>query len=444
MENFKYSLAKQGKYICPSCGQKRFVLYIDNETGTPVHPTVGRCDREVNCGYHYPPKQYFKDNNIPFDTDLISMLTSKAISKPQSQPSYLKADMLRYSLRGLEYDNFVQFLCRIAGKEAADKAVGMYHIGTSKYGTIFWQIDRLGKIHAGKIIQYDTDGHRRKDVSPPVRWVHTALKLPDFVLSQCFFGEHLLRDTKTVAIVESEKTAIIASLYLPDFICIACGGSEGLNPVKYECLKGRKVLLYPDAGMYDKWCKKAEQLQAICTSVVVSDLIEKEAAEAERKAGYDIADYLVKSALLDVPMQMEGYSRPERSSTEVYLPDKDYYLKLIREGRQRILKARSERSSAEMYSSNIASLEIKQLEWYNRLEMSLTKIDLSNKVYSGIMRDRKQLEWYARLEQSLTEVDLPDRDYYLRDIREGRQRILEARSERYRSGYIKKGKPDTI
>ena len=35
-------------------------------------------------------------------------------------------------------------------------------------------------------------------------------------LKQCFFGEHLLREkTMPVAIVESEKTAIISSVYLP-------------------------------------------------------------------------------------------------------------------------------------------------------------------------------------------------------------------------------------
>jgi hypothetical protein len=52
------------------------------------------------------------------------------------------------------------------------------------------------------------------------------LKLPAFQLSQCLFGEHLLKDTETpVAIVESEKTAIIASCYYPEFIWLACGGS---------------------------------------------------------------------------------------------------------------------------------------------------------------------------------------------------------------------------
>lgn len=58
------------RYRCPSCQQrdKTFSLYIDRETGEHINSTVGRCNRESNCGHHYTPKQYFKDNDISFDT----------------------------------------------------------------------------------------------------------------------------------------------------------------------------------------------------------------------------------------------------------------------------------------------------------------------------------------------------------------------------------------
>jgi hypothetical protein len=100
--------------------------------------------------------------------------------------------------------------------------------------------------------------------------------------------------TKKVAIVESEKTAIISSVYLPQLIWLACGGSEGLNIDKCKCLKGRDVVLYPDCGIFDKWDSKAEILRTICKSVSVSNLIETAATDAERKAGFDLGDYLVK------------------------------------------------------------------------------------------------------------------------------------------------------
>ena len=140
---------------------------------------------------------------------------------------------------------------------------------------------------------YDENGHRCKDITPPVRWVHSVLK-PNFILSQCLFGEHLLCDaTKKVAIVESEKTAIIASIYLPDMIWLACGGSEGLNFDRCAVLRGRNVTLFPDSGQYDKWSAKARWLSRICIASV-SSLIEQQATEQEREAGFDIADYLVR------------------------------------------------------------------------------------------------------------------------------------------------------
>ena len=69
MENYKYSLTNKGKSICPKCGQKRFVLYINTETGKPLHSTVGKCDRADNCAHHYTPKQYFAENKISFGID---------------------------------------------------------------------------------------------------------------------------------------------------------------------------------------------------------------------------------------------------------------------------------------------------------------------------------------------------------------------------------------
>jgi hypothetical protein len=312
MTEYKYQLAKRGKHHCPACERKTFVLYINNTTGEPLHATVGKCDRADNCGYHYTPKQYFTDNHISFDTKREH--APRPTPKPQPQPSYIDTDVFKKSLQGHENNNLVQFLRGTVGDEATKTAIGRYYIGTSKNGgTIFWQVDGCERIHAGKIIQYGADGHRRKDVMPPVQWAHAILKLPGFHLSQCLFGEHLLRDvTKMVAIVESEKTAIIASGYLPAFIWLACGGSEGLNFDKCKCLKGREVVLYPDVGMFDKWNAKAEQLRIICTKVSVSNLIETAATETERQAGFDLGDYLIRFSPSEFVEQKQPVAEPQQ------------------------------------------------------------------------------------------------------------------------------------
>ncbi len=51
------------RHTCPACEQKRcFSRYIDSENKISFPSHVGRCDREEKCGYHFTPKQYFKEN----------------------------------------------------------------------------------------------------------------------------------------------------------------------------------------------------------------------------------------------------------------------------------------------------------------------------------------------------------------------------------------------
>ena len=139
-----------------------------------------------------------------------------------------------------------------------------------------------------------TTGKRVKNLELPVYWVHKAIKQPEFELRQCLFGEHLLIDkTKPVAVVESEKTAVIASVYLPQFIWVAVGSLTNLNIEKCSILKGRTVTLFPDLNGFEKWSSKAKELSHLAI-FTVSDLLERKATEAEKKQGFDLADYLIK------------------------------------------------------------------------------------------------------------------------------------------------------
>ena len=288
------------RYRCPSCQQrdKTFSLYIDTETGEHIHPTVGRCNRESNCGHHYTPKQYFQDNNISFDTPQPKAYKPRPVT-PQPKPvSFIPVEVFKASLKAHETNHFVQFLINLFGVEVASQLVSRYFIATSKHwngATVFWQIDTQGKVRTGKIMLYSpTTGKRVKNLELPVYWVHKALKQPEFELRQCLFGEHLLIDkTKPVAIVESEKTAVIASVYLPQFVWVAVGSLTNLNAEKCSILKGRTVTLFPDLNGFDKWSSKAKELSHLAI-FTVSDLLERKATEAEKKQGFDLADYLIK------------------------------------------------------------------------------------------------------------------------------------------------------
>jgi len=303
------------RYRCPDCQQsnKTFSLYIDTETGEQLHHSVGRCNRESNCGYHYTPKQYFQDNNISFDTPQPKAYKPRPVT-PQPKPvSFIPVEVFKASLKAHETNHFVQFLITLFGVEVASELVSRYFIATSKHwngATVFWQIDTQGKVRTGKIMLYSpSTGKRIKEPFNHINWVHKAIKQAEFELKQCLYGEHLLIDkTKPVAIVESEKTAVIASVYLPQFIWVAVGSLTNLNAEKCSILKGRGVTLFPDLNGFDKWSSKAKELSHLA-NFTVSNLLERKATEAERKQGFDLADYLIK-------FNYKAFAIPESEATE--------------------------------------------------------------------------------------------------------------------------------
>lgn len=242
METYKYQLRRSGwKEICPNCGKRRFVPYVlteDNET--IVNPEWGRCDRENSCGY------WVKPNGNP-------VVQNPKTKKPET-PMWV--DMPR----NLGKENSLwQYAKWLVGGDKALTAFEQYTILTAyDDGCVFLQIDFDGDIRAGKIIRYK-DGHRVKN-GLPVRWLHKDKHYKQFVhgdtLKQCFFGEVLLsiRPFDPVAIVESEKTALLMSAIRPEYVWLATGGSCGLhNAEKTKVLDGRDVTLFPDNGMYLKW-----------------------------------------------------------------------------------------------------------------------------------------------------------------------------------------------
>jgi len=303
------------RYRCPSCQQKdkTFTLYIDTETGEHIHPTVGRCNRESNCGYHLTPKQFFENNKV-FNYGTESRKANRETRTNilcVKRTSSIAIDIFDKSRTAYDCNYFIQYLLTLFGKNITIEVLKKYPIGTSKYwkgATVFWQIDTHGKVRTGKIMLYSpTTGKRVKEPFNHINWVHKVLKQAEFELKQCLFGEHLLNFDENkntpVAIVESEKTAVIASVYLPQFTWLAVGSLTNLNAERCNVLKGRTVILFPDLKGFDKWSNKAKELSHIA-NFVTSDLLERKATDIERKHGLDLADYLIKFDYIDF-MQAE-------------------------------------------------------------------------------------------------------------------------------------------
>ncbi|MBV5304437.1 MAG: hypothetical protein JZU70_09610 [Chlorobium sp.] len=296
MTDYRYSLERGGlKYACPACGKIRFVRYVDTGTGEQVDDVVGRCDREDSCGYHLTPKEYYlMTGKNTFSSVAISARKREPV--PEQEPSFIDVALMQASLIRYEQNNFCRWLCSVFGERKAFELTAAYQIGTSKHwkgATVFWQLDHSGQIRTGKIMLYSSDtGRRVKEPFNHVNWVHRVMKIEPYHLQQCFFGEHLLsmETIKPVAIVESEKTAVVASGYIPEFVWLASAGKNNLNTEKLKILQGRTVKLFPDLGAFEKW----NAIVAGMSSVTVSDVLERRATEADRVAGHDLADYLLR------------------------------------------------------------------------------------------------------------------------------------------------------
>lgn len=292
---------KLPKRSCPACHRRTLRTYLDLSTGEEFDQVCGMCDRENNCSYHYTPYQYMIDNNIGGER---SNPLRRAIPIPAPKVTSWRcpAKVVEATMdhRG---NVFAKWLVGALG-EKAKQALRMYSVGTYPASEkrpelvgamVYWQIG-LDQLHrSGKIIPYGPNGKRNKDLK--AEWVHSVAyrkSMNELGIGQVLYGTNLLLDRPDapVAVVESEKSAIIASIFYPDHVWLATGGSHNLSAELCMCLAGRDVTLFPDKGMYQSWSNKATQigLDVLCNSLVVSDILE---AMGEASEGSDIADGLM-------------------------------------------------------------------------------------------------------------------------------------------------------
>ena len=201
-------------------------------------------------------------------------------------------------------------------------AASRYRLGATKEGgVIFWEIDAQNRVHTGKIMYYQSDCHRDKTHTPT--WVHALIKeeLPqDYELQHCLFGLHLinthpdplmgrgyLSERATggavkpphIAIVESEKTAVIMSEIIPEFIWLSCGGLQMFKPELLSPLTDHKVILFPDTDesgeAFTTWTQIAQQANKLYPfkhPLRISNLLESAASLDQKQRKIDIVDFL--------------------------------------------------------------------------------------------------------------------------------------------------------
>lgn len=284
---------------CPACGKLTYKPYVDGQ-GNILDPKVGRCNREINCGYHVKPKDWMAQNGIQ---------ATPATVAPQKQKALLTLPLswVRAKMANNANNPLLLWLLSLPWSSEQltrlEAAILSYGVGTDKLGrTIWWQIDSQNRLHSGKMMRYDANGHRVKTGKGNFGWVHSAARAAGLInddceFVSCLFGEHLIKHypQAQVCVVESEKSALICSAFWPmsEKVWVATGGLSSLHGAQLSTIATQhSVWLYPDHDGYSKWLDICREIGH--PKVKVADLVERLYQEDVDPPNADIADVLLR------------------------------------------------------------------------------------------------------------------------------------------------------
>jgi len=302
------SQSRTGFWVCPLCGSGTgpnrsgaFRVYGDRwkcfscGCGGDVFDLIGKIERipDFRDQARRAEELFHIDSSLRPEK---AALIVQRKPKPEQEATFIPDEIMLASFKAYGQNNFALWLVHVFGESKALDLTFAYGIGTSKHwagATVFWQIDEVRRIRRGKVMLYNAEtGRRVKEPGTMIAGVHWLLGIADRKPNPCLFGLHLLTEdrSKPVAIVESEKSAIIGAGFVPEFIWMATGGSGMLNQEMLKPLMGRRVVLFPDLGAFEKWKIIAQGLKG----VEVSEILEKRASDHDRIGGLDVADFLLR------------------------------------------------------------------------------------------------------------------------------------------------------
>lgn len=325
--------ASRNRWRCFACGEGGNV--IDLVMRHENLDFAGACrwlshEFQINLPHHHerqPSTHTINDKimNINEFTNENNHYLSQALLTPfEGAHSDFTSALVQTGFLTMEQMRHAAQTYRLGSASCAD------HYGNSS-PVVFWQINAEGHICEGKVMYYQADAHRSQVRNPvSISWLlRQKHLLPEGWKAQnCLFGLHLLHevhdnendtlrydtlhydnDNQIIAIVESEKTAIICSERLPTInqgsgqipvIWMATGGLNNLSVQILLPLKGQKIILFPDTDptgkAYADWLRIAgEAAKVLGHPVNVSNLLEHYATEEQKQRKIDIADFIIEN-----------------------------------------------------------------------------------------------------------------------------------------------------
>lgn len=281
--------------------------------------TINLVMAKENLGFIEACRWLSEQFNIEEDINLTKQI--KPMPKPRTIPSlpkvqptndYLPASYLSRCQSGKNTFCWSMVQSGILTADQMEEAVARYHLGaTHDGGVIFWQVDEQQQVHEGKVMKYRPDGHRSQSHAPYT--ITSVLKrrgqLPkSHHATRCLFGLHLIskparhEDGQPIAIVESEKTAVICSMLIPRAIWMATGGMNNLHAELFTPFQGSgyRIILFPDTDpegkAYALWRKHAAEISSKTgLAIYTSDILERLSTPDQKERKIDLVELLLES-----------------------------------------------------------------------------------------------------------------------------------------------------
>lgn len=249
----------------------------------------------------------------------------RTVEPPIEYAPFIPAKMIEATESRVSESNLFVWLSGEFGDEAAMMAMRRYRVGATKHtdgrgyrAASLPYINNSGDCVDCKIFHIDPTTGSRKTAPALMSWTDkegkaqelrstwalAELKKNDKPRKWCNFGDHLLQDNPTAAVcvVESEKTALVASIVYPSRLWIAVGSKNNLNPERCAPYRGRKIIIYPDRdnikdkprksgiGIEKGWETLARELAQAGFSVRIDRTVERHHGEIND----DIADIILR------------------------------------------------------------------------------------------------------------------------------------------------------
>jgi len=381
---YKFEQHPKKKGICPSCNSKGTFRYYE---GLPRE--FGKCDRENNCGYHNKPNGVFTDYIIP-------------LPKLELKTIYPSTEYCNNILNN-QNTSFHTFC--FEKLKITTEHLKKWNIGAKESDTTF-VYQNENKIFVNAVfIEYGSDCKRNKQKFPYSLKTNSDKEK----YSLCLFGEHLLNSLdqhKTICLVESEKTACIASFFYPQFDWLATGGNNKLTGEKVGVLFNRKIYYLNDADKAGKENSTLKRLKEYKQDYKIVDLF------PGRNDGYDLADAIIDGILPDIKPIVKSKDE-DKPSTDINVIDvKKNTVKEINE--KKISQfAKVEKHLNELY--NIRYNEISNELEYKQKEDTEYKSLNENTIYRVLQHNNihfSMANLLALLRSNFVSVYNPFSDYF--------------------------------